>query len=1598
MRKRLLNSWIAAALMLVVIGIGGPAIYANPAPSVVLQGTVTDRATGQPLAGAKVYLHSSTNTSVAATTDASGMYTLDSIRISNTSGPITFQVTGHYAISTSYTITTVPTTLDVSLLASTTPIVQGTIRDSGTGLPVAGAVVYFDCNSQMVDGCNINTVTDGNGAYAFAASKFFESASAGFQSRLHVSATAYFAYSAAFATYAPPFAVTQDASLQWNGTTRDVTIATNPSNFPIVVDGTNYTSPAALTWIPGSPHTIAAPDVVAGSPGTQFRFTAWSDGGGTASRAITAPSTNATYTGAYTTQYLLTTATAPQNGGSITAGGWFDAGTTVPIAATAAAGFQFTGFTEDLRGLPNPQNLRLDAPQSVTATFSALVAPTITSAASAAFTVAAPGSFTVTATGSPTPSLSESGTVPSGVTFDPVSGILSGTPAHGTAGTYNITFTASNGVNPDAVQPFTLTVVNNPPVANAQSASTPEDTSKAITLTASDPNGDTLTFSIVSGPSHGRLAGSPPGVTYIPFLNFTGFDSFTFIANDGSLDSNAATVSITVSPANDPPIAHSQALYVLEDKAKTITLAGSDAESSPLDFAVDTNPAHGVLSGTPPNLTYTPAPDYNGVDTFTFHANDGSSDSNVATVQLTVVPSLWVSNGPDTGYVGQLVADPTVPSLIYVVAAGNIWKSTDAGNNWQRLIVGSDTYSFAPVPGSPLVLYAGISTGLLKSTDGGMSWSSVSTRFFSALAIDPQLPTRLYGSSQGSLLKSVDDGATWTSAGSGLTNVYRVIIDQAVSTTLYAIANGSVFKSTDSAATWTAANAGLPANVFSLSIDPTNSSILYTAAPGSGAFKSVDAGSTWSGINNGLMPYPYEIGIDRQNTATLYAATLGGVYKSLNAGASWTYRSTGVLGQLSSIGVDLGSPDTVYVGGDHGVFKTTNAAGSWTSSNAGLSAGYAYAVAAHPTTLGALYGGAYYGGVFKTVDAGGTWSVTGLNYFGTQEIVIDPVTPTTVYAAGTCAGVYKSIDDGAHWSSSSTGMTDSCVSALALDPSGPSTLYAGTRGGVFKSTDSASSWTVRNTGLATLDVAAIAVDGTNGGTVYAGTRAGLFKSVDGGGTWTAASSGLPANANVNAVVIDPTDPQTIYAGAGSLYKSTNGGATWSMSSSGLTGASVQSLVFDAAVPSTIYAGTTKGVFISRNSGAAWTPLVTRGMARTDVWSVAVSGGKLYAATNGGSVASFEQAANDPPTATDQVLVTAEETPKSVVLVGSDPDGDTLTFAIVTPPSHGTLTASGPNVTYIPATNYYGPDSFRFTVNDGFAGSNIATVSITVTPVIDAPIANDDTYTTSEDATLTIVAGNGVLGNDSDPDGDGLQALVVSAPTHGTLTLNADGSFSYTPAANYNGPDSFSYRASDGAATSGIATVSIGIGPVNDAPVAANDSYGTNEDAMLTVPAPGVLGNDTDVDGNALESVLVSGPAHGTLTLNADGSFSYTPAPNYNGPDSFSYKATDGSVDSNVAAISIAVAPANDVPAAADDSYSTNLNTALTVAASGVLTNDADLDGDALTYRASDGAATSNVATVSITVTAPAVTLAPGSLAFGNQLVGTSSAGQTVTLT
>lgn len=323
--------------------------------------------------------------------------------------------------------------------------------------------------------------------------------------------------------------------------------------------------------------------------------------------------------------------------------------------------------------------------------------------------------------------------------------------------------------------------------------------------------------------------------------------------------------------------------------------------------------------------------------------------------------------------------------------------------------------------------------------------------------------------------------------------------------------------------------------------------------------------------------------------------------------------------------------------------------------------------------------------------------------------------------------------------------------------------------------------------------------------------------------------------------------------------------------------------------------------------------------------------------------------NDDPVASDRSYTTAEDTAKVVPVPGlltgaTDVDGDSLSVSMAAPPDHGSVTAAADgHFTYTPDSNYNGSDSFTFKVTDGQGGSDTATASVTVTAVNDPPVCNDGSSSTSEDVNVTdsVVC--------TDVDDSALMYTVVTAPTDGSVGWNGGGpSFTYNPDANFNGTDSFEFRANDGDNNSNVATETIDVGGTNDPPVAVADGRTTNEDTQLVVNAPGVLGNDSDPDGDSLTAVLNVGPAHGSLSLSPSGGFTYTPNANYHGSDSFTYQAKDpDNESSNIATVSLTVTSVNDLPVCADGSTSTTEDTPVSDTVSCT-----DVDGDSLSYSVS----------------------------------------------
>ncbi len=326
--------------------------------------------------------------------------------------------------------------------------------------------------------------------------------------------------------------------------------------------------------------------------------------------------------------------------------------------------------------------------------------------------------------------------------------------------------------------------------------------------------------------------------------------------------------------------------------------------------------------------------------------------------------------------------------------------------------------------------------------------------------------------------------------------------------------------------------------------------------------------------------------------------------------------------------------------------------------------------------------------------------------------------------------------------------------------------------------------------------------------------------------------------------------------------------------------------------------------------------------------------------------------NDDPVAQDDTAATDEDTPIAIDVLANDTDvdGDPLHIASVIQPAHGAVIHNRDLLTYTPHANFYGQDTFIYTVEDGHGGSDMALVVVTVLPINDAPVATPDAYTVDEGAAMTVTVDAGVLANDSDVEGDPLTATLVSDVAHGALNLQPDGSFTYAHDGSETTRDHFTYQATDGMDDSAVTTVTLHITPVNDAPVARSDAYSVDEGQTLVVPvADGVLNNDSDAEDDVLTAALVDDVTHGVLDLQPDGSFTYTHDGSETTRDHFTYRASDGAAMSNLVTVTLTVGLINDAPVVVDDRYSLAEGAALAAdTATGVLANDSDPEGDPLT--------------------------------------------------
>ena len=323
----------------------------------------------------------------------------------------------------------------------------------------------------------------------------------------------------------------------------------------------------------------------------------------------------------------------------------------------------------------------------------------------------------------------------------------------------------------------------------------------------------------------------------------------------------------------------------------------------------------------------------------------------------------------------------------------------------------------------------------------------------------------------------------------------------------------------------------------------------------------------------------------------------------------------------------------------------------------------------------------------------------------------------------------------------------------------------------------------------------------------------------------------------------------------------------------------------------------------------------------------------------------------PPVAVDDNYEISEDRVLSaafgngVLTNDSDADGDRLRAVVVDVPSHGILDFRSTGFfNYVPDQDFYGVDTFTYTANDTQV-SNLATVTITIIGVFDPAVAQTDSYSV-RNPSLSISAESGVLSNDLNPEIADLSAVLVEDVGNGILVFNSDGSFVFQNE-GFRGTTSFRYAVVDDQGVQNTATVTI---EVDLTPIAEDDVYQVDEDAVLDLhAADGILANDIDEQMDEIQLTLVDDVQHGSLIIQNNGAFRYTPDPEYFGPDGFTYFLNDGIEDSRIASVLFDVVSVNDLPVVTGEQYFVLKNGLITVpAVEGVLANDSDIDGLMLT--------------------------------------------------
>jgi large repetitive protein len=1089
-------------------------------------------------------------------------------------------------------------------------------------------------------------------------------------------------------------------------------------------------------------------------------------------------------------------------------------------------------------------------------------------------------------------------------------------PNSGFEGSDSFTYDVCDGTAAPVTVLVTINVIgeNVPPVAEDDFFTTNEDIALTASVTAndSDPNGDALTYSLVQTTGNGTLVFNADGsFTYTPDNNFIGFDTFLYEACDAEFCTQAG-VTIEVLPVNDAPIGNDDFYTTGIDQPVTENVLANDidADNDVLSICGNTDPANGTVSididGT---FTYIPNAGFEGEDSFTYNVCDGTAAPVTVTVFINVIGEDLPPVAEDDAFTinedevlnASVAVNDTEPNgqdltfnLVSTVGNGTLVFNADGtftytpDADWY----GTDFFVYEACDGT-FCTEAGVTITVVPVNDAPVAEDD----FYVTLEGEPITDNVLANDSD------VDNDV--------------LTIDSFTQTS-----NGTVSVDADGTFTY------IP-NPGYFGVD----SFTYTVCDGNG--ECVTATVFINVVDVNLPPIAVDDDFTMNEDEVLNGSVAGN--DSDPEGGSLTFNlltdvTNGTL-VFNADGSFTYTPDANFNGTDTFTYEACD--------GFGLCDDAVVIITVLPVLDLVICADDVY-----TMNED---EVLNENV-STNDINVDNLDLTYTLVTGVSNGTLVLNADGTftytpdvNWNGQDTFVYEACDSfgncdqatvTITVLPVNDSPLAVDDVYTIDEDTSLSADVSLNDSDVDGDDLTFTLLTGPANGTAIIDSDGLLDYTPNANFNGTDSLSYLVCDVN-NAcdtgwvfITVNPIDDPVEAVDD-----------TYSVDEDGVLNENVGSNDIDVDgddLTFTLVTDVTNGTLVFNADGTfTYTPNPDFSGTDTFVYELCDQVGNCDEAT----VTITVVPVNDAPIAVDDEYTTDEDTVLNgdVGVNDSDTDSADLTFTLVTDATNGTvvLNADG-TFTYTPDANFNGTDTFVYEVCDDLGACDQATVTINVVPVNDAPDAVDDEYTTNVN---TPISGN-VTDNDVEVDGDELTVTLVTDVTNGTLVLNSDGTFTYTPDTDFIGTDSFVYEVCDPSGLCDQATVVINVID-NLPPVASDDAFTVNEDEVLDAT---VAGNDTDPNGDVLSYTVLTAPINGTLVVNANGTFTYTPDADFNGTDSFTYVVCDEEALCDTANVVITVVPVNDAPVAEDDTYTTVEATAVS---GNVLDNDTDVDGDDL---------------------------------------------------